>query len=220
MAIISIVKLESLLFSGHVTVRSSFNAMTCHFLVKFQAKQLSLAIVRTIILERKPVPMVARAMDVLLTAYSQAIKTGTYYKRIVADEISPPNAPSTASGEPITGIATSRSINQESESVVTSDSDGPSIGITERGKLLEANMLRSEDLPTGHSQSQLNSNASQRNQSQVTSSAATSPADFYSHVFASVEEEMTGDGSYLTAIIVEFLRRYSWKMMSIVYSTS
>lgn len=181
--------------------------MTCHF-VDFQAKQLSLAIVRTIILERKPVPMVARALDVLLTAYSQAIKTGTYYKRIAADEISPSNAPSAAAGESITGIATSRSINQVPESVATSDSDGPSIGKTERGQLLEANMVGSEDLPTGQSQN----HASQRNQSQVTSSAATSPADFYSHVFASIEEEMTGDGSYLTAIIVEFLRRYSWKM--------
>lgn len=189
--------------------------------MRCQAKQLCLAIVRTIILERKPVPVVARAMDVLLTAYSQAIKSGSYYKRIAAEETSPSNAsgvnrPTAVVGESVSGIDASRSINQEHESVTGNESDGPSI-TTERGDLLEPGVLGGEDLPTGHSQilgpanNQLNPNASQRNQSQVTSSAATSPADFYSYVLAPIEEEMTGDGSYLTAIIVEFLRRYSWK---------
>lgn len=182
---------------------------------------MCLAIVRTIILERKPVPVVARAMDVLLTAYAQAIKTGSYYKRITAEETSPSNAsgvnrPNAVVGESVAGIDASGSINQEHGSVTGNESDGPSI-TTERGDLLEPGMLGGEDLPTGHSQvlgpanNQLNPNASQRNQSQVTSSAATSPADFYSYVLAPIEEEMTGDGSYLTAIIVEFLRRYSWK---------
>lgn len=168
-------------------------------------------------------PVVARAMDVLLAAYSQAIKTGSYYKRSITEEISPSNAPNAAVGETITGIDVSRSINQEPESVTRNDSsnrsimDG-SIEKTETGDLLEPGLLGGEDLPTGHSQTlgptnnQLNCSASQRNQSQVTSSAATSPADFYSYVFSPIVEEMMGDGSYLTAIIVEFLRRYSWKI--------
>ncbi|XP_043691081.1 uncharacterized protein LOC122641842 isoform X2 [Telopea speciosissima] len=42
-----------------------------------KAKQLSLAITCTIILERRPVPMVARAIDVLVTSYSHSIKTGS-----------------------------------------------------------------------------------------------------------------------------------------------
>ncbi|KAL1559602.1 regulator of MON1-CCZ1 complex-like isoform X1 [Salvia divinorum] len=200
-----------------------------------KAKQLSLAIVRTIILERKPVPMVARAMDVLLAAYSQAIKTGSYYKRSITEEISSSNAPNAAVGETITGIDVSRSINQEPESVTqndsssksimeTSESDG-SIEKTETGELLEPGLLGGEDLPTGHSQTlgptnnQLNSSASQRNQSLVTSSAATSPADFYSHVFSPIVEEMMGDGSYLTAIIVEFLRSCSLEKLKVYPNT-
>ncbi|KAH6812799.1 C18orf8 [Perilla frutescens var. frutescens] len=193
-----------------------------------KAKQLCLAIVRTIILERKPVPVVARAMDVLLTAYSQAIKTGSYYKRITAEETSPSNGsgvnrPDAAVSGSTAGIDASRSIHQETESV--SGNDGPSIGRTERGDFLEPGMLGGEDLPTGHSQipgpasNQLNSNASQRNQSQVTSSAATSPADFYSHVLAPIEEEMTGDGSYLTAIIIEFLRSCSLEKLKVYPNT-
>ncbi|KAI3472124.1 hypothetical protein Pfo_029612 [Paulownia fortunei] len=153
-----------------------------------KAKQLCLAITRTIILERKPVPMVARAIDVLLTAYSHAIKTGSYYKRIVAEETSPS---------------------------VASNLTRP------KGYLLEPGTSGSEVPPTGQSQilgpgnDQLNSDASERHQSQVTSSAATSPADFYSCVFAPAEEEMAGDGSYLMAIIVEFLRSASLEKLKV-----
>ncbi|XP_042514586.1 uncharacterized protein LOC122089150 [Macadamia integrifolia] len=42
-----------------------------------KAKQLCLAITRTIILERRPIPMVARTVDVLVTSYSHSIKTGS-----------------------------------------------------------------------------------------------------------------------------------------------
>ncbi|XP_041991013.1 regulator of MON1-CCZ1 complex-like isoform X1 [Salvia splendens] len=200
-----------------------------------KAKQLSLAIVRTIILERKPVPMVARAMDVLLAAYSQAIKTGSYNKRSITEEISPSNAPNAAVGETITGTDVSRSINQEPKSVTqkdssnrsivaTSESDG-SIEKTETGDLLEPGLLGGEDLPAGTSQThgptnnQLNSSATQRKQSAVTSSAATSPADFYSHVFSPIVEEMMGDGSYLTAIIAEFLRSCSLEKLKVYPNT-
>ncbi|XP_047961091.1 regulator of MON1-CCZ1 complex isoform X4 [Salvia hispanica] len=126
-----------------------------------KAKQLSLAIVRTIILERKPIPMVARAMDVLLAAYSQAIKTGSYNKRSRTEEISSSNAPNTAV-----------------------ESDGPSIEKKERGDLLEPGLL-----------------------------------DFYSHVFSPIEEEMTGDGSYLTAITIEFLRSCSLEKLKVYPNT-
>ncbi|XP_042048406.1 uncharacterized protein LOC121794349 isoform X4 [Salvia splendens] len=201
-----------------------------------KAKQLSLAIVRTIILERKPIPMVARAVDVLLAAYSQAIKTCSYNKRSRTEEISSSNAPNAAVGESITGIDVSRSINHKPESVpgydshnrsvmATSESDGPSIEKKERGDLLEPGLLGSEDLPTRQSQTlipannQLNSSASQRNQSIVTSSAATSPADFYSHVFSPIKEEMTGDGSYLTAITIEFLQSCSLEKLKVYPNT-
>ncbi|XP_042048405.1 regulator of MON1-CCZ1 complex isoform X3 [Salvia splendens] len=105
-----------------------------------KAKQLSLAIVRTIILERKPIPMVARAVDVLLAAYSQAIKTCSYNKRSRTEEISSSNAPNAA-------------------------------------------------------------------------------VDFYSHVFSPIKEEMTGDGSYLTAITIEFLQSCSLEKLKVYPNT-
>lgn len=62
-----------------------------------KAKQLCLAIARTVILERRPVPMVARAMDVLVTSYSHSIKTGSYLKGIKSEKISPSSVPHVSS---------------------------------------------------------------------------------------------------------------------------
>lgn len=49
-------------------------------------------------------------------------------------------------------------------------------------------------------------------QESLVTSAAISPDDLCSFVFAPVEEEMAGDSSYLVAIIVEFLRRYTFSL--------
>lgn len=185
----------------------------------FQAKQLCLSITRSSILERKPVPVVAKAVDILLTTYSHAIKTGSYYKRTVVEETSS----SIASGRPspvvdevdssknyvkqeIEGDTQNLSYNKSCFPTSTSDSSlafhhhDTSVGKTERGHLSESDVSGGEESVTGRSEIQ----------SQVTSSAAVSPSDLYNFVFAPVEEEMAGDGSYLMAIIVEFLRRYSW----------
>lgn len=54
---------------------------------------MCLAIARTVILERRPVPMVARAMDVLVTSYSHSIKTGSYLKGIKYENTSPSTVP-------------------------------------------------------------------------------------------------------------------------------
>ncbi|KAL2225851.1 UNVERIFIED_CONTAM: Regulator of MON1-CCZ1 complex [Sesamum indicum] len=213
-----------------------------------KARNLCLGIIRTIILERKPVPMVSRAIDILLTAYSHAIKTGSYYKRIIAEETSASGAsnlsrPSVVVNESIIGVdASGKFSRQEPESgtenesyrsnLRTSDSDGSlkmnsqnpdePIGRTERGYLLEPDAAGGEVPPTGQSRilgptsnNQLNSNASERHQPQVTASAAASPADLYGTVFAPVDEEMGGDGSYLTAILVEFLRSASLEKLKV-----
>ncbi|GKE29825.1 hypothetical protein Tco_1445209 [Tanacetum coccineum] len=54
------------------------------------------------------------------------------------------------------------------------------------------------------SQQPLNANVSEQ-ESQVTL-AAIQPDELYSFVFASLDEEMIADASYLFAIIVEFIR--------------
>lgn len=73
-----------------------------HYVLVFltQAKQLSLAITRTIILERRPVNMVAKAFDVLITCYSHSIRTGSYFKVMKPERIlsSPQNRSNPLSG--------------------------------------------------------------------------------------------------------------------------
>lgn len=77
-------------------------------LLLFQAKQLCLAIVRTIILEHRPVPMVARAMDILVTNYSHSIKTGSYLKGIKSEKTSPSTVPHVSSPSAVAEVTASR----------------------------------------------------------------------------------------------------------------
>ncbi|KAA8516967.1 hypothetical protein F0562_017215 [Nyssa sinensis] len=209
-----------------------------------KAKQLCLAIVRTVILERRPVSMVSRAIDVLVTSYSYSIKTGSYFKGMKAEKTSPSGVPRVSSHGNVVDESTSRvdafgksvtheaaggmdneSINRSTFSASDSDDNASfepqksnshnlhSLG----GKIDTQNLMGAEtssaEVHPSALQSQLlglgnnplNANVSEQQESQVTS-AAISPDEMYSSVFAIVEEEMTGDSSYLVAIIVEFLR--------------
>nr|KYP70632.1 Uncharacterized protein C18orf8 [Cajanus cajan] len=53
-----------------------------------KAKQLCLGITRTLILEHRPVPVVAKAVNVLVTSYSHSIKTGSYLKGLKPEKTS------------------------------------------------------------------------------------------------------------------------------------
>ncbi|GJR60535.1 regulator of MON1-CCZ1 complex isoform X1 [Tanacetum coccineum] len=69
----------------------------------------------------------------------------------------------------------------------------------------EENKKQYEERLKSQSQQPLNANVSEQ-ESQVTS-AAIPPDELYSYVFASLDEEMIADASYLFSIIVKFIRR-------------
>lgn len=173
-----------------------------------KAKQLCLAITRTVILERRPVPMVARAIDVLVTSFSHAIKTGSYLKGIK------PERSSTGVDNPRTS-ALGRSGKHESSSesfkrpstFSASDSEENISSSGEVEPSLQSQLV-------GPSNSALDASVSEQMESSLTS-AAISPDEMYISVFAPVDEEMTGDPSYLVAIIVEFLRSASLEKIKV-----
>lgn len=206
-----------------------------------KAKQLCLAIVRTVILERRPVSMVTRAIDVLVTSYSNSIKTGSYFKGIKAEK--PPTS-DVSNVNPSTSVvdesirredALGKSIKHGSASGVENESinRSPAFSVSdseenvsfensnhlrslgakadrENFKVAESSQSEVQKLSLqsqllGPSNSPLNANNSENLESQVTS-AAISPDEMYSCVFASVEEEMAGDPAYFVTIVIEFLR--------------
>ncbi|PSS13777.1 Colon cancer-associated Mic1-like protein [Actinidia chinensis var. chinensis] len=209
-----------------------------------KAKQLCLAMSRTIILERRPVSMVARAIDILVISYSYSIKTGSYLKEMKAEKSSPSgvpqvNSPSTIADDSASRVdAYGKSVKHESASGVHNESmnkfstfsgsdSGDNVTIeplkTSSGDLyslggnVESKILMGAEVPSDTVQSGLqsqllglgnnllNSNVTNYQESQFTS-AAVSPDEIYSFVFAPVEEEMAGDSSYMVSIIIEFLR--------------
>ncbi|XP_058204816.1 uncharacterized protein LOC131318837 [Rhododendron vialii] len=209
----------------------------------YKAKQLCLAIARTNILERRPVSMVARAIDILVTSYSYSLKTGSHFKGMKAEKNSTSGVPQVDSPSPVTVDSASRvdshgkSVHESASGVHNesisrsstfsgSDSEDNEIikpqkttpvdrhsvggkgesemqmGPESHSKRFHQSPLQSQLLGPGNNQ--LNANVTNHQESQVTS-AAISPDEMYSYVFAPVEEEI-GDSSYLVAIIVEFLR--------------
>ncbi|KAE8684857.1 PI206-like protein [Hibiscus syriacus] len=94
-----------------------------------KAKQLCLAITQTMILECRPIAMVAKAMDVLVTSYSLSLKNGSYFKGIKTERTS--SSVSNVSG-PFQGIDVNtgrtdglgKSVQHESASRVNSVSVG------------------------------------------------------------------------------------------------
>lgn len=211
-----------------------------------QAKQLCLAIARTNILERRPVSMVARAIDILVTSYSYSLKTGSHFKGMKAEKNSTSGVPQVDSPSPVTVDSASRvdshgksvhesasgvhnesisrsstfsGSNSEDNEIIKPQKTTPvdrhsvggkgesemQMGPESHSKRFHQSPLQSQLLGPGNNQS--NANVTNHQESQVIS-AAISPDEMYSYVFAPVEEEI-GDSSYLVAIIVEFLRRYA-----------
>ncbi|KAM7505578.1 hypothetical protein LguiB_004482 [Lonicera macranthoides] len=182
------------------------------------AKQLCLSMTRTIILERRPVSLVSRAIDVLVTSYSYSIKTGSYSKGIRT------SVPRVNNPAPVTDESTNReetlgkSVIREPTGGVENQSVTRSTFVTsdsEDSVNIETHKSNSTDVLTGAEASQsqnlrpgnsaLNVNISELQGSNVTSAAITTD-ELYSFVFAPVEEEMARDSSYLVSIIVEFVR--------------
>ncbi|KAG7961673.1 hypothetical protein I3843_09G028000 [Carya illinoinensis] len=200
-----------------------------------KAKQLCLAMARTVILERRPVAMVARAMDVLVTSYSHSIKMGSYLKGIKSEKALPSIA--TYVGSPSSAADTTASRmgvlgrSAKHESAASADSEHFnrtstfSTSDTEENASFEPPKTNPSDIQSVDSRMDVGANvqtsssqhhllgasntpldANVSEQQEELTSPAIAPDEMYGFVFAPVEEEMVGDPSYLVAIIVEFLR--------------
>ncbi|XP_047045482.1 regulator of MON1-CCZ1 complex-like [Lolium rigidum] len=199
-------------------------------------KTLSLAIIRTIILERRPINLVAKAMDVILDSYSRLMKMGG--SAAGARRTSEQNDQS--SGQPVEG---SRVVSQEPPSgtmnrpVLHTDSAievecRPEDGITNLAAHVDRTFLNassdSEDIAnTSRAPSQATSGATSKRPQVLgedsrplasgasmqpgthVASVTISPIEMFQSVFLLVEDEMMGDPAYLIVVIMEFLRSMS-----------
>ncbi|XP_020211154.1 uncharacterized protein LOC109795983 isoform X2 [Cajanus cajan] len=188
-----------------------------------KAKQLCLGITRTLILEHRPVPVVAKAVNVLVTSYSHSIKTGSYLKGLKPEKTSTSVVQNT--GADVSAIETDvigKSILHESTERVDSGSynkastvssiDSEDESQTANLKLnlkeaqVEGKVNNEISLGTGaHGAYVMQSSLQSGQEESQLASAAISPDEIYSFVFSPVDEEMVGDPSYLVAIIIEFL---------------
>ncbi|XP_038993123.1 uncharacterized protein LOC120116781 [Hibiscus syriacus] len=190
-----------------------------------KAKQLCLAITQTMILECRPITMVGKAMDVLVTSYALSLKAGSYFKG-TKTERTPSSVPNVGGPGQGIDVNTSRedglgkSVQHESASrvniVSVSRPATYSSSEMEDSSSFEPSKISSNDAQfdggkqdmgaeSSSTDNPLNATVSEQQESQFTS-PAISPEEMYRFVFAPIEEEMIGEPSYLVAIILEFFR--------------
>ncbi|CAN6311231.1 unnamed protein product [Urochloa humidicola] len=192
-------------------------------------KTICLAIILTIILERRPVTTVAKAMNVVLDSYSRLMKTGgglpgvrrTHEQsqqlggqpvegsHVISQETSPGTTVSPSAAQANSGVdhgADRATLNTSSDSdEITNVS-----AVTSQGTsgYQTSNAINKGQQAVGEDSRPLFSGTSMQH-GQHAGSVAISPIEMFQFVFALVEDEMMGDPAYLTAVIMEFLRSAS-----------
>lgn len=171
-------------------------------------------------------PVVAKALNVLVTSYSHSLKTGSYLKGLKPEKTSTSVVQNT--GADVSAIETDvigKSILHEStkrvdsgsfskgSTVSSSDSKDESRSTNPKHNSTEAQVegkVKNEiSLGTGaHGACAMQSSLQSGHEESQLTSAAISPDEIYSFVFSPADEEMVGDPCYLVAIIIEFLHRY------------
>lgn len=177
---------------------------------------MCLGIIRTLILERRPVSMVTKAIHVLITSYSHSTKTNPHLRGTKSDKTQASGAQhavSSMSGADVSAAdALGKSVILESAARVDSgyvDKSSTVLGLDSDGEATSANQRRNTSESQAHSAHVTQSSLQSGQEETQLSSPAISPDEMYSFVFAPVDEEMVGDPSYLVTIIVEFLHRYA-----------
>lgn len=193
-----------------------------------KAKHLCLGIMRTLILERRPVPLVSKAIDVLVSSYAHSMKMGVPLRRVTMEgERSTTSSQQLPDGSgtiaevdrhgPVSGAnKESRQTlfgdmrNESSNLTIGSRDDRSSSSDSEQNMnlnvvaevsnaMIEQLSSQSQMLTTG------GSSISEQQESEVTS-PAVSPDEMYNLVFSPIEEEMTGDPAYMVSVLVEYFR--------------
>lgn len=180
--------------------------------ISVQAKHICMAMIRTAILERRPLSMISRAMDVVVTSYAHSLKT------TISKPAKGGKTPATATADAQSSSRVNRNsadhhlhadLEDDSfeRSTLSGTDDTEENGPFEHARTDSNNKVVMGAGSTYKGEGLFNASTSEQQEPQL-SSAIISPDEMYSFVFAPVEEEMSGDPSYLIAIIIDFLRRY------------
>ncbi|KAJ8498506.1 hypothetical protein OPV22_009058 [Ensete ventricosum] len=195
-------------------------------------KMLCLSIMRAIMLERRPISIIMRAIDALVTSYAHLVKMENAFQG--GDRSSKKSQNSGSQSANTSNIVSAESLDEtmnrgksiikgsESETQQstirnlvnvndnhakksTSKASLDSVSDSDGDANLDAMRSNSESEGLGCSSSRSDSCISNQQEPQITS-VAISPDEMYHFVFALVEEELGGDPAYLIAVIVEYLR--------------
>ncbi|KAI5055890.1 hypothetical protein GOP47_0029706 [Adiantum capillus-veneris] len=183
------------------------------------AKQLSLTVLRSIIVEKRPLSLISEAMDVINMAYSQLVRTRTTSTR------QQPMRPQVAvQGGQARGSGTRKDVSVSSQNGRVNAEAPDEVGkiVEDRGQL-EANsengikVSESADESDDIVEETEKTRAHEKGESSVSSGTpvsqntplavgAISPEEMHDHVFAVIHDDMEVEPTFLGAAIIQYMR--------------
>lgn len=191
------------------------------------AKQLSMTVLRSIIVERRSLSLISEAMDVVNTAFSQLVKMRST-SSAAKQHPTRPQVPVTgdrfkssaaAQGENVSASSQGKNVTSEmvAEDDIKAGVDNKDTSLSEadsrttneifdqaqgNDNIVEETEKSAED---NHAESSTSSGAAIF-QNSATTSSAISPEEIHRHVFAVIDHEMEVEPSFLGAAIIQYMR--------------
>eukprot|EP00250_Pteridium_aquilinum_P017009 c23410_g1_i1 orf=450-2681(-) len=188
------------------------------------AKQLSLSVLRSIIVEKRPLSLISEAMDVINTAYSQLVKTRST-STFVKQHLTRPQVPAkddyrsrsseAARGENVSALEQSTSVVAKADIKAGDDdkdmtlSEANSRNTNEVSEEAQGNDCIVEEMDKCSMDNNAGSSTSSGSasiQNSATTVSAISPEEMHHYVFAVIDDEMEVEPSYLGATIIQYMR--------------
>lgn len=189
-----------------------------------KAKQLSITVLRSTIVEKRPLSLISEAMDVINLAYSQFTKTRSSSPANAARSPKPVsterlNNVETAQGENLSASTpgTSSTSDAVAEADIKAGNEGQSLSLDEATSSNADDISREvqgdgsivEDAGKSSMDSDAQSPSSDSAaaaQNSVTTATAISPDEMHCQVFAIIEDETAVESSFLAAAIIQYMR--------------
>lgn len=180
------------------------------------AKQLTMTVLRSIIVEKRPLSLISEAVDVINMAYAQAVRTRTTSITAKPQSTRPPvtggqgRGSGTGKKEDVSVSSQSRNVNEDTPAEVgdrrlSEASSKDSMEVSEAAQESD-DIVEETEKSSVHEKAESSMNPAAAAQSMATAVSAISPEEMHYHVFAVINDDMEVEPSFLGAAIIQYMR--------------
>lgn len=189
------------------------------------AKQLTMTVLRSIVVEKRPLSLISEAVDVINMAYAQAVRTRTTFTTTKPQSTRPPvtggqgRGSGTGKEEDVSVSSQSRNVNADTPAEVVGDrllaeaSSKDSMEVSEAAQ--ESDDIVEETEKASVHGKEAESSMNPAAPSMATAVSAISPEEMHYHVFAVINDDMEVEPSFLGAAIIQYMRSAAMEKLKV-----